>query len=158
MAWNLSTGLIKGMLGPDSPNGSLTDLLVNSVIRIYTGSRPADADATESGTLLLEITLDGLTSTTPMTGTNGINLGEFIDNTLKQAAGETWKGEAVATGTAAWGRWYAAAYTLGASTAAVRADGVVSTSGAEINMSNGTSVVSGVDSEVTDVSFSLSGV
>lgn len=156
--WNLSSGLIRGMLGPDAPKGSLTDMLANGVIRIYNGTRPANADAAENGTMLLEITLDGLVSTTPMTGTNGINLGEFIGNTLKQAAGETWKGEAVVTGTAIWGRWYAAPYEIGASSTAVRADGMVSISGAEINMANGTGITSGVDSEVTDVSFNLAGV
>lgn len=158
MAWNLSTAITKGLLGPDAPKGSLTDLLITGVIEIYSGARPANSDAVETGTLLLTITLDGLAATTPMTVTNGINLGAFVALVLKQATGETWKGTGVADGTAGWARWYAAPFTKGASTTAVRMDGTVSVSGADVNMANGTTVTIGVDSEVTDVSFNMSGV
>lgn len=159
MAWNLSTALTKGLLGPDAPKGSLTDLLLDGIIEIYSGSRPSSADLTEAGygTLLLKITLDGGAFTAGV-ATNGISLGTFAALVIKRASGETWKGAGLAAGTAGWARWYSNAYVTGASTTAVRLDGNVSISGADVNMANGTTVAVGVDSEVTDVSFSLSGV
>lgn len=155
MAWNLSTGLTKGLLGADSPNGSLTNLLLDGIIEIYSGARPASADAIQTGTLLLKITLDGGDFTAGV-ATNGISLGEFEDLVLKRASGEVWKGTGLSDGTAGWARWYSNAYETGASTTAVRMDGTVSTSGADVSMTNGTSVDIDVDSEVTDVSFTMS--
>jgi len=161
--WNLSTGTIKGLLGKDAPYGSLAELLENGVIEIYSGSRPANADTTEvgSGTLLCTLTLNGDTFVAGAPE-NGINMGTFDGNTLKRAIDavedpdlEIWKGTGVADGTAGWCRWYANAKATGASSTAVRMDGSIATSGGDLNMLNGTTVVTGIDSEVSDVSFDM---
>jgi len=161
MAWNISTGFKKGLLGKTAPYGSFAELLADGVIRIYSGSRPASADATETGTLLLTITKDG-GAFTGGSATNGLNMGEFDGTTLKRSldggSPETWKGTGLADGTSGWCRFYANDYTTGASTTAVRCDGIVSVSGGELNMSNGTTITTGVDSEVTDVSFTATAV
>jgi len=165
MAWNLSTGMKRGLLGLTAPFGSLAELLDHSVIRIYSNIRVSSADVVESensGTLLLEITLNGDTFTGG-SDTNGLNMElDGITTTLKRAIDaatsntEIWKGTGLAEGTAGWARWYANPYTTGASTSAVRMDGTVSASGADVNMANGTSIETGVDSEVTDVTFTMS--
>lgn len=155
MSWSMSTGMNRGLLGLTAPYGSVAELLAAGTIWIYNGSRPADADTATTDTVLLKITLDGLAFVTGVT-TNGLNLA-LTGLVLKQASGETWKGEGLADDTAAWARWYAndADPTTGASTTDVRMDGIVSTSGADVNMANGTAVATGVDSEVTDVSFTM---
>jgi len=157
--WNLSTGLKRGLLGVTAPYGSVAELFDHGLIIIRTGIRPTGgADAVETGDILLRITLDGNAFVTG-TDTNGLNMAlDGATTNLKQASGETWKGEGLDTGTAQWARWYAnnADPTTGASTSDVRMDGTVSTSGADVNMANGTSIVAGIDSEVTDVTFTMS--
>jgi len=140
--------------------GSLREVFKNSVIRVFTGSRPADADTTESGTQLLELSLNG-DSFTAGDPTNGLNFGTFSGTTLKRAtdpetsATEVWKDDGMADGTAGWARWYDNSLTTGASTTAIRMDGVVATSGGDLNLSNGTTITSGVASQVTDVNFTV---
>jgi hypothetical protein len=55
MSVKLSTGLKDAWLGGGGGGGSLVNLLRDGVARIYSGSQPANADAVETGTLLLEI-------------------------------------------------------------------------------------------------------
>ena len=84
-----------------------------------------------------------LTQTTAMTGgvaaVNGLLWGQPTGGVLPKDSRQTWSGVAAATGTAGWFRFEAAVADAGAldSTAAVlRADGAVSTSGAELNLSS----------------------
>jgi len=141
--------------------GSVAALLQNSVIDIYSGGRPANADALESGTKLLTITLNGGIFV-PGEPTNGINLGNIVAGVLKRAIDpetgvvEIWRGVGLVDGTAGWARWYANDKTTGASTTAIRMDGVVSTSGGDINMVNGTEIRATVGSEFSDVSVTMS--
>lgn len=144
----------------DTSGGSVADLFRNSQLDIYSGAKPANADATEgTGTLLLSLSLNGDTFVSG-TAENGLNMA-IVSNVLKRAtdpvtaALEVWKDAGIATGTAVWGRWHQTTKVTGASTSAIRMDGSVSSSGSDINMLAGTSVVTGVNSEVSDVSFTM---
>lgn len=48
--------------------------LINGVIFCYAGSIPAE-NTTATATVIVQLTKDGLAVTTPMTATNGVNLG-----------------------------------------------------------------------------------
>lgn len=165
MAWNLSTGLKKALLQKSGTYGSVAELLTNSTIDIFSGTRPVGgADATEGVSPILSITLNG-DAFVGGVATNGLNVGVMDGTTLKRAidavldpAIEVWKGTGLSDATAGWARWYANDKTTGASTTAIRMDGVVATSGGDINMVNGTSIVTGVDSEVSDVSITITSV
>ncbi len=144
--------------------GSFKEVMQNSRLDLYSGSRPINADTIESGTLLCTITADGLTFVSGTT-TNGLNLGQLASSVLKRgldpatAATEVWKGDGLAAGTALWGRWYANTVVTGASTTAVRLDGVVTTtSGGDIVMSSGRDVAVDVPAVVTDVNITTGGV
>lgn len=131
--------------------GSFADIFRNGVLDIYTGSQPDDADSAETGTKLVSITLSS-GSFSGGTATNGINMGEYSSGVLAKESGETWSGEASASGTAGWFRFYANDYTTGASEVKPRFDGNIATSGAELNLSN-TTITSG--GTVTVDSFAL---
>jgi hypothetical protein len=141
--------------------GSLEEIFQNSTMDVYNGVRPTNADLTEAGVKLLPFTKDGAAFAAGV-ATNGLNLGAFSGNVLKRAVDpetgitEVWKGQGVADGTAGYARWYANNKVIGASSSAIRMDGAISTSGADLNMVNGTSIVTGVTSEVSDVNFTLS--
>jgi hypothetical protein len=119
--------------------GSLADLFRYGTIHIYSGTMPTDADTTESGTKLVEITQNS-GAFTPGTETNGLLLGNVSSGVLAQETGETWSGVGLAGAgegtTAGWFRFYTNAVSTGASTTAIRFDGNISTSGAAMNMSN----------------------
>ena len=142
MAERLSTGLRNGIL--KSTGESLADILADGIIKIFTGTQPATADAVETAgsTLLVTITLSS-GAFTPGSPTNGINLDVAASGAVSKDTGETWSGTAVADGQAGWFRFYDNDAVTGASTTEVRMDGAVSTSGAEINMSNTNIVTSG---------------
>lgn len=121
--------------------GSFRDIFKRGVLKIYTGYQPATADTAFSGTLLVTISL---ASGTFVSGApaNGLDFGEASAGVISKASG-VWSGVAIATGTAGWFRLYAnPADAGGASTTLPRLDGMVSTSGAELNMSS-TSIVTG---------------
>jgi hypothetical protein len=126
MALSISTGLRNGILDASALNA----LLETGEIRIFSGSAPADADAAQTGTLLVTIN----TST---------GSGFDLKFQLTAAAGvlskqtNTWDGVAVDTGVAGYFRYYADKTDPGtATTTEVRIQGAVATSGAELNMSN----------------------
>jgi hypothetical protein len=149
MALRLSTGLRDGLLGTDDFKGLFTD----GVIRIYSGTQPTSADDAESGTLLCTITV-GSGAFTAGAATNGLEFGTPGSGTIAKSTSETWSGVAVATGTAGWFRFYANAMTTGSSTTAVRFDGSVSTSGAQLNMSS-TAITSGATTTIDSFSVTI---
>jgi hypothetical protein len=140
MAERISTGLRNEIL--KSSGKSMADALADGIIDIYSGSQPATADAVETGTLLARITLAS-GAFTPGVATNGINLDEAAAGAVAKAAAEVWSGVGLDDGTAGWFRFYDNAVDDGASTTAIRMDGAIATSGAEINMSNTSIVTSG---------------
>ena len=127
MALKLSTGLRNKILD----NGSLKALLAGGLIKIYSGTPPAAADDAIGGgnTLLCTVSLNS-------TGT-GINFDTNAANgTLSKAPGEVWSGVNANTGTASFYRHVAAGDTSGSSATEARLQGLVGTSGAELNLSS----------------------
>ncbi len=159
MAWDYADDVLRGMLGELAPKGSMADLMADGKIDIYTGGRPASANdaLTGSETLLCTLTLDGgaYTPGSPGPAVNGLSLAlDGATLILKRASGEIWKGAgltAAAAGTVAtWCRW-----TANNTGTEMVIDGTVGTSGADLNMTNGTTVVDGVDVTVSDVTIDL---
>ena len=123
MALKLSTGLRNKLLD----TGSLKSIFAGGKIRILSGSAPADADAAETGTLIVEISNGGA----------GINFDTAAAaGVLQKAPAETWSGTNVATLTATYYRHVAAGDTFALSTTQPRIQGTVGTVGADMNLSS----------------------
>jgi len=132
MALTLSTGCVKNALDTTP----LRTLLNLCKINIYSGTKPTSPDDVPNGTLLVTIsnagTATGLTWDTTAPG-----------GVLPKAPAETWSGTIAATGTAGWFRiWESGDTPSNASTTAVRIDGTISSTGADLNLTN-LSLVSG---------------
>jgi len=151
MAERLSTGLRDAMVG--AGGSSMADALNDGIIKIYTGSQPADADSAETGTLLATITQDSAAFTSGV-ATNGLSFGAASSGSAAKTSGEVWSGVAVATGTAGWFRFFANTVVEGASTSGVRFDGNIATSGADMNMAN-TSITSGGTTTIDSASITV---
>lgn len=126
MSIKVSTGLRNAVLA----TSSLKSALSNGVLRIYAGAEPGSADAAVNGaTLLCEIFSDGTAA--------GINLANAAENgSISKAPGEAWSGSHIANGTATWFRHVTLADDGTASTAAMRIQGSVGVSGADLNLSS----------------------
>lgn len=140
--------------------GSFCDVFRNCTLHLYSGSRPANADAVENGTKLVELTLNGdaFVSGSPDNGINfEINASGNIVLMVDPATGirQKLRGKGLVTGGALFGRIYANTVVTGASTEAVRMDGRVATSGQEINMSAGTTITEDVDADVDYLSMTI---
>lgn len=136
------------IIAAGSNGGSMDELLRDGVIEVYTGTQPATADLAETGTKLLRITLSS-GAFTPGSPTNGLNLATAVAGVASKESGETWSGVGLADGTAGWFRYYSNAYTTGASSTAVRFDGVCGVGSGELRMSSltvATSATTTVDS------------
>lgn len=111
------------------------------VLQLFTGSPPASANDVEPGTLLVTITQDSL-AFVGGSPTNGLSFDiataqHFASySQVGKTVAESWSGVGLATGVAGWGRLYANAFTTGASTTAVRLDGLCGLSNAQFIMSN----------------------
>ena len=128
-------------------------IFANGVIRIYSGSVPADADADEgAGTLLLEISKDSI-AITPGAAANGLNFDAIVAGLLSKNA-DVWSDVGIATGTAAWWRMYDNGRITGASSTAKRCDGLVGTSGVTLILSS-TSIVSGATTTLDTANFTM---
>lgn len=122
MAVRLSTGLANALAGNSSTgDASLRDIFEAGVIAVYTGSQPANADATESGTLLGYITVASGTFT-PGNATNGLVWDSAVNGVCPKPSATEWSITPIADGTAGWARLYDNARTTGASTSAKRLD------------------------------------
>lgn len=148
MAEYLSTGLRDAVL--EAGGSSLADALADGVIYIYAGTPPTDADAVadvaSAHPLLATITLASGAFTHGVS-TNGINLAVSTAGVLAKAVAEVWSGVCTTGGTASWFRYCDNDGNTdaphAASTTAVRIQGAIATSGAEINMSNRVLVLAG---------------
>jgi hypothetical protein len=143
MAERLSTGFVNAV----NVTGSVKSLMADGIVAIYSGTQPTTADDTESGTLLMLLTLNS-GAFTPGVATNGLNMDVSVAGVLAKAVAEVWSGlglAAAGTGTVAgWFRWYDNDMVTGASTTAVRVDGSIGTTTAyELRMSNTTIVENG---------------
>ncbi|ADU36227.1 hypothetical protein [Variovorax paradoxus] len=103
-------------------------------IRIYAGAIPDDAeDAIGGATLLVTI----------KNGGSGLTFAAPSDGVMLKAAGETWSGTSVATGTASFYRHVLSADDGSASASALRLQGSVGLAGADMNLTS-VALVSGV--------------
>jgi hypothetical protein len=127
---------VAGTAAIAAKGGSLNDLFKHGVIHIYSGSQPADADAVETGTKRVEITEDGNTHV-PASGLYGLEFEDTpVSGQLDKLATQSWEGDALNTGTIGWFRFYDQSVTTGASTTAVRFDGAIALSGAQLNVAS----------------------
>lgn len=126
-----STGLRNGVLGTNP----LKTLLAGGQINIYSGPVPASADAAVDA-------VNNVLLATIKNGTAGINFDPPSGDLLQKAAAETWSGVNAATGTATFFRHILSTDDAAASTAEVRIQGTVNTTGADLNLSS-TALVSG---------------
>lgn len=125
MAVKLSTGAVNKVLG----TGSLKSVFTACFLDVYSGPRPASADAAATGTKLATIYSDN--------GDVGVGLGwgTAADGELPKASGETWSGPVLAAGTAGWFRIREAGDAgTGASTTAARIDGSVAAVGGDLTL------------------------
>lgn len=148
MALKMSTKMKNTM------NDSIKTVLAAGVIKIYSGSQPANADAAPTGTLLGTVTV-GSGAFTHGVSTNGLDFDASSASVLSKAAAEVWSFVGVADGTAGWFRHIGNAADSGALDVSTypRIDGRISTSGAEMNLSN-LSIVTGATTTVDAYSIS----
>lgn len=139
----LATSTLIGIRG-----GSLADLFMNCVARVYSGSQPADADAAETGSHLLTITASSGAFVAGAPG-NGLLWADtcVTAGEITKLLSQVWSGVGLAAGTAGWIRFYDNAYTTGSSTSAIRFDANISTTSYPVKMSN-TSVTVGATSTI----------
>jgi hypothetical protein len=144
-----ATMIIAGTLVDDAAGEAVTitcvakgfsKLFRHNVIRVYSGSAPATADAVETGVLLIVLTKSS-GAFTAGTLTNGNNFGTAVAGVLPKDA-EVVSGIGLADGTAGYYRMYDNGYITGSSTTSIRCQGVVATSGGEFTLSS-TSIVTG---------------
>jgi len=135
--------------------GSLRDLFKDGVLRVYTGTVPATADAAITGTKVLEITLN---SNAFVAGAfdYGLEFGDAAAGVIAKVVAEVWSGVGLAPGgTATHYRLVGnASDTDALSTVLPRIQGTVGTSGADLNMSSVT-VVTGATTTIDTFSYTL---
>lgn len=150
MALLASTGLRNKVLD----TGSLKSALAGGFIHVYASlvsDIPASADAAidvAKHTKLLTVYGDGVSA--------GLNLGTAGSGAIGKAAGETWSGTVLATGTAAFFRFVGSADTAAASTTEPRLQGRVGVAGAELNIS-ALALTSGNTQSINFISIALPG-
>lgn len=129
------------------------DIFRNNVIRVYSGAKPADADAAEgAGVLLLELSKSSGV-VTPGAAANGNNFDAIVDGVLSKDA-NVWSDAGIADGAAAWYRMYDNGIITGASDTAKRCDGTVSTSGTTFILSS-TSIKTGATTTLDQADFTM---
>lgn len=148
MSLNRSTALRNKLLD----TGSFKTIFALCFINIYSGSRPSTADEAVPGgsVLLATISKDG--GVTGLSWDTAAASGELL-----KKQDEVWQEDSViATGVAGWFRiWEATDTPGGASTTKARADGVIGTSGADLNLSS-VSLTAGVPLTISNASkFSM---
>lgn len=147
MALKHTVGSRNGLLD----TGDLGTLYANGRLDIYSGTAPATASAAETGTKLVSLTKDG-GAFTPGSPTNGFNFSSAASSGVLTQDGNTYKGTALATGTAGYFRLYDNDVTTGADASAIRLQGTVGTSGADMIVSTASITAGAV---VTLSSFSV---
>lgn len=119
---------------------ALRELISGKVIRLYSGTPPASADAALSGNTLLNTISSGGTGA-------GLELEATVTSpgVIEKAAAQTWQGTAVATGTVTFFRIVDPSDAGTASTTAERIQGDAALAGAIFNISNLTITESATD-------------
>lgn len=142
MAIKMSTGIREGL----AVAGSLRSLLTGSVIRVYAGSAPSDADASlGAATMLCEINAGG----------GGVNFeASAPGGVLSKSASEAWSGTNAASGTASFFRMVLPSDSGGASASAIRMQGTVAQIAADLELSN-VALVSGAPLAINAANFTI---
>jgi len=118
--------------------GAFKQIFANNIIRVYSGAAPANADAVETGVLLLKLTKSS-GAVVPGVITNGNNFDVITTGVLAKDA-NVWSGVGLADGTAGYWRLYDNGEITGASTTSKRCQGTCGTSGTDFVMSSSTIV------------------
>lgn len=148
MTVRLSTGLRTALAGTTGFGSAFA----NGVIEIYSGTQPATADAAVTGSLLGTVTLSS-GAFTPGVATNGLTFAAASAGAISKSG--TWSFNGAANGTAGWFRLKANAVDAGAiSTSAIRLDGSVAVSGADLNLSN-IVIASGAPNTIDSFTFTI---
>lgn len=147
MSFKISTGLRNHLL----VTGSLKDALDGGVIRIYSGTEPATADAALAGNVLL-----------CTVSNNGAGTGITLDATpsngvVVKTVGETWLGTNVGSGVASFYRFSGLSDAGGLSTTEIRAQGTVAAVGADLNIAD-PDLVSGSDQRIDTYAIGMPAV
>jgi hypothetical protein len=148
MALRLSTGLREGLLG----TADWKTLFTDGIMDIYSGAIPANADAAETGTLLVSIT-KASGAFVAGAAANGLEFAAPSGGTIAKNA-DVWSGVGANTGEAGYYRFYGNAYVDGISATAIRFDGTCGVSGADLNMSDLT-VTSALTTTIDTFSITL---
>ena len=115
--------------------GSFRDIMKDGIMDLYSGTIPANADAIETGVKLASITVasGAFSANAPA---NGLEFGTTASGIISKDAA-VWSGVGLATGEAGYFRFYSNAYTTGASSTAIRFDGICAeASGGDLNMAD----------------------
>ena len=130
MALDFSTGLRNFCAG----TGSLYEALTGLVLSVYSGTDPGSADAAlGSATLLCTYSGDGVANAPLLWNPTP------VDGAVIKDDGQGWSGTGVGNGNGAFFRLHAPADTGASSTSSIRIHGTVGISGADLNLTNGTS-------------------
>jgi len=118
---------------------SFDALFKYSIIDVYSGAMPSDADQLETGTKLLSLTASAGTFTKGAS-TNGFEFDAIAVGVLSMKTGQDYSDTGIATGTAGYYVHYDNRYVTGLSTSSVRMMGTVGTASAQMILSS-TSIV-----------------
>jgi hypothetical protein len=121
MTISVSTGLRNRLLD----TGSLSSILATGIIKIYSGGVPTAADSAITGTLLCTISLNSTGAAISMAGSAS-------GGVLSKTGGEVWSGANVASGVPSYYRHTDIGDTGLSSTTAVRVQGSVGITGADL--------------------------
>ena len=151
-----STGLKGQLFSAIRGAVDATKSLEHGIIYIYSGSQPATADAAATGTLLMKVTV-GSGAFAHGTATNGLDFDASVSGVMSKAAAEVWSGVGLAgAGAGTTAGWFRHCGNpddnQGVSTTLPRIDGRISTSGAEMGLSNLT-IVEGASTTVDTYSL-----
>lgn len=127
--------------GPSLP--AATAALGNGIIRIKTGSQPANANAAETGITLGQVTVAAGAFTHGVT-TNGLTFATAANATLTKTLAQLWQFTGLAAGTCGWFRFVGNAADDGSEDTGIiypRIDGRIALSGGEMTPSSMTVVV-----------------
>jgi hypothetical protein len=160
MALKLGTGTRNNLL--EGTKG-LKQLFADGVMDIYSGVGPANADAAETGTHLVRITVASGTCGSGGTGggtagtgvgANGLDFGTAANGSISKNA-DVWSGVGIATGEAGWWRFYSTELLQGTSGTAIRMDGnCAEGAGGDLNMDDLT-VTASATKTITAFSITL---
>lgn len=120
-----------------SQGGTFPEVFANACGAFYTNAQPVNADATETGTLLGYLTVNGATFT-PGDPANGINWNDSVDGVITKKTGAVLQCIPIASGTVGYLRLYDNARVTGASVTAVRLDLACGVGVGEVRLSSTT--------------------